>query len=254
MGKTRRRGGRWTQTRTLPVRAILAAACGLATSGVPAAAAMPAAEPPPAAHPLLKFCETEPTPACGAALEARALREHPEAARRDGAVLLVNTPSGEPLRLEDRPDTVPEGALQHFYLGPLAGTESLLVQLWSPGQPARYLLLSGGMTALALEAPPWPAPSGRLLVTVAPATAGETGGVSLFNLAGNQWRRLYRFEPAAGLGFTFHGWRADSAALRLDWAWRAGLCGEHAAASGSTQLRDGPYGWDLFPALPTRCP
>lgn len=223
-------------------------ACALACALL--SATLAAAEPPPPVHPVLKACDGEVTPACGTLLESRALREHPGLARRDGATLWLTPPTGEPQRFDDGP----EGTPRQFYLGPATGTDSPVVLTWARGQAPRYGLAGGGAAPLMLDAPPWPAPGGRMLVTAALASADQPGSVSLFLRVGAQWRRLVRFEPASGLGFVVRGWRGDGAVVRLDWVWRAGTCGEHGVATGTTQLRDGPFGWDLFPPPPTSCP
>jgi hypothetical protein len=212
----------------------------------PALAATPAAEPPAPAHPLVKPCDTPVSARCAAELEAQALRSHPVLAQRDGVTLALTPPQGEPQTFVNTADA----SLSYHYLGPLAGTDLQLLLMQATGTAPRYVLVDAGTgTRLAVEAPPWPAPGGRLMVVTAAAHGGQAGSVSLFNRVNTQWRLLFRFEPAAGMGFQFRSWRQDAASLRLDW-----VCEGGPSHSGSLQLRDGPYGWDLVPAAPARCP
>ncbi|MFD2452970.1 hypothetical protein [Ideonella paludis] len=55
---------------------------------------------------------------------------------------------------------------------------------------------------------------------------------------------------------SFKGWRGDGGAVRMDWQWQRGgsPCTPIGATAGQVQLRDGPYGWEITPELPLRCP
>jgi hypothetical protein len=194
-------------------------------------------------HPLLKGCAADTLPLCAADLEARALKAHASQARRDGHVLsLTQGPAKLPMRLDD--DAT--GAVAYRYLGPLAGTELHLVMQWVRGGPARFQPVGPGMAStVKLNAPPWPSPDGRLLGVAVAAGPGQVGQLMLWGRVGPQWRMLYSFDPDPGMGFEFKGWRADGAALRLAWH-----CPQQ---GGATQLRDGPYGWDLTPPPPAHC-
>lgn len=201
-----------------------------------------AATPEPPEHPLLKGCASV-VAACVEVLEAHALQAHAAVARRSGNQLWVTPiPGLAPLQLSDQP----ADAVAYRYLGPLPGTDlHLVVQLPRQGAP-RYLPLGPGMAGtVRLNAPPWPSPDGRLLAVAVAARAGQVGQLALWGRVGPQWRMQYSFDPDPGMGFEFKGWRGDGAALRLAWH-----CPQQ---TGTTQLRDGPYGWDLVPPPPGRC-
>jgi len=194
-------------------------------------------------HPLLKGCLAQAWAQCTANQEARALKAHAARARRDGAVLwLTLGPGHMPMRWDD--DAT--GAMAYRYLGPLAGTELHLVAQLGQGGTARFQPVGPGMAAtVKLNAAPWPSPDGRLLAVAVAATTGQVGQLALWGRVGPQWRMLYSFDPDPGMGFEFKSWRTDGAALRLAWH-----CPQQ---SGATQLRDGPYGWDLTPPPPAHC-
>lgn len=212
----------------------------------PVLAAGPAADPPAPTHPLLKPCETPSMPHCAAELETQALRSHPTLAQRDGATLALTPAQVEPQTFVNGAD----GSPSYHYLGPLAGTDLQLLLMQASGQSPRFLAVDPAAGArLMLDAPPWPAPGGRLMVVTAAAHGGQAGSVALFHRVNAQWRLLFRFEPMVGMGFQFRSWRQDAASLRLDW-----VCEGSPARTGALQLRDGPYGWDLVPAAPASCP
>ena len=193
-------------------------------------------------HPLLKGCDADALPQCAAGLEARALKAHAAQVRRHGHVLWLTLVGSLPMRLDD--DAT--GAATYRYLGPLAGTGVPVGMQWGTGGAARFQPVGPGMAAtVKLNAAPWPSPDGRLLGVAVAARPGQVGQVALWGRVGGQWRMLYSFDPDPGMGFEFKGWRADGAALRLAWH-----CPQQ---SGATQLRDGPYGWDLTPPPPAHC-
>jgi hypothetical protein len=213
-------------------RLLLAACCASAQ-----AASSDAPE-----HPLLKGCASA-APACAEVLEAHALKAHASVARRSGHQLWVTViPGLAPLPLSD----LPADALVYRYLGPLPGTDlHLVVQIPQHGAP-RYVPLGPGMAGtVRFNAPPWPSPDGRWLAVAVAASGGQVGQLALWGRVGPQWRMQYSFDPDPGMGFEFRGWRADGAAMRLAWQ-----CPKQ---SGATQLRDGPYGWDLVPPPPAHC-
>lgn len=231
----------WTPRRPAPAPRPsglgLAAGCAAGASLCLAAHAADSPE-----HPLLKGCAHQ-APACLEVLEARALRAQASVARRSGAQLTVVPGSGlAPLNFQDQAGD----ALVYRYLGPLPGTDLHLVAQLAQGGAVRFQPVGPGMGAgVRLNAPPWPSPDGRLLGVAVAATAGQVGQLALWGRVGPQWRMQYSFDPDPGMGFEFKGWRADGAALRLAWH-----CPRQA---GATQLRDGPYGWDLVPPPPAHC-
>lgn len=240
VGRQARPRGRMARCMALAAPAALATLCGPAAG---AADALPA-------HPLLKGCDDPADAACVARLETLALQVHADSARRDGTSLWVTPGPGQaPVRLDD------DDGGGWRYLGPLAGTGLQLVQQTAADQAPRYRLLGPGVASgQRLDAPPWPSPDGRLLAVAALPHDAQAGSLALWSRVGSQWRLLYRLEPAPGLGFAVKAWRADGAALRLAWrceggSGRSGRSGR----SGNTQLRDGPYGWDLVPPPPDHC-
>ena len=227
------------QRRTLP-GSMGAGELALAL-GVLLAAASPAAAETPVGHPLLRDCGANGM--CTSAQEARALADPQAAARRERGVLRVGR---DEARLQHFDDTE---AGRFLYLGPLGETGLHLVQWLQAGQPARYRLAGPGSPPdLVLDAAPWPSADGRLIAVAVPAGNGAAGSLTVLQRVGVAWRLLYRYEPAPGLGFAFRGWRADGAAMRLDWA-----CAAHSGVT-PVQLRDGPFGWDLVPPTPPACP
>lgn len=193
-------------------------------------------------HPLLKACAPT-TRACAERLEAQAIKAQATVARRAGPQLWLSTVAGQaPLQLSDQAD----GALVYRYLGRLPGTDlHLVAQIPQHGAP-RYLPLGPGMAGtVRFNAPPWPSADGRWLAVAVAASGEQVGQLALWGRVGSHWRLQYNFDPDPGMGFEFRGWRADGAALRLGWH-----CPQH---SGATQLRDGPYGWDLVPPPPAHC-
>jgi hypothetical protein len=220
--------------RRATVQAGLLLVASLVCLGARAAGASPT-------HPLLQGCGNAPTPACVDRLEARALKA--PLARREAGVLRLSLGQGEPQLLADAAN----GSLRYRYLGPLAGTDLQLVATVTPMARAGFVLVGTGVSgALRLPAAPWPSPGGLLFAVAASAQGDEPGGLQLWHRVGSQWRLLMRFDPPPGMGFEVQGWRADGAALHLGWE-----CPGH---RGTTQLRDGPFGWDLVPQPPPACP
>lgn len=215
-----------------------------------------------ALHRAVAACDAPPTESCLAAIEAVALKDAAGRVERNGPWLNLQTGSG-PVRFDDRRSvvvsTTPVGATaRNYYLGTVEGSDAQLVMSLPPGAPlaaARYWLVgAAGPPVLGLDDLPWPAPGGRLLMVARPAGAGRTSTLALYLRVGTRWTQPYRFEAPNGLSYSFKGWRADGAAVRLEWAITGPTkacadSGEH----GSIQLRDGPYGWDLVPPLPPTC-
>lgn len=185
---------------------------------------------------------------CVDAAEAKALRDPEPPARREGRQLQLSLPSGV-LRFED---DITAGR-RHRYLGLLDGTGWLLVAGLKAGQTHVWLIDPQTSLQLELDGLPWPSPDGRLLAVATPARADQGGLLALHLRAGQRWSRLYFFEAPKGLGFEVKSWRQDSAAVRLGWT-RQPAAGAAAGCNGLTQLRDGPYGWDLVPEVPATCP
>ncbi|MBN8488779.1 MAG: hypothetical protein J0M20_13795 [Burkholderiales bacterium] len=187
-----------------------------------------------AEHPLLPGCPEPLTPECADRLEGQALQTHAPLARRESGALRLVPPQAA---------STPPGVR---WLGPLADSGLQLLAEFPAGQPPVFRLAGEGAPPLALPGPAWPAPGGRLLISVGPL-AGGSAAVVLIGRVETRWRVLLRQEAAAGAQLTFVGWRSDAAAARLQWSCR----GSPALA---VQLRDGPFGWDWFPALPAGCP
>ena len=129
----------------------------------------------------------------------------------------------------------------------------LVLTLEDGQRPVFEWVAPGAQSALRLDALPWPAPGGRLMVVVAGADGEPGGSITLWQRAGNRWSQQFRYEPPGSVIYQFHNWRADGAALRLDWQ-RGATSGQRCQPrQGSLQLRDGPYGWDFVPAPPAAC-
>ncbi|HSI57730.1 MAG TPA: hypothetical protein VLA16_09245 [Ideonella sp.] len=238
---------------------------GLTAAGLLAAAAC-RAETAEALHHALAQCAAPPAEGCLAALEARALKEAAGQAERAGPWLSLQT-TGGPVRFDDRRAVVATNATtpaaggagpRNYYLGAVEGSDARLVLALAPGAPlsaARYWLVgAAGPPVLGLDALPWPAPAGRLLVAAKPASQAGVSTLALYLRVGARWTQQYRYEAPVGVSYSFRSWRADGAAVRLEWAISGPTkacadSGEH----GSIQLRDGPYGWDLVPPLPPTC-
>ncbi len=181
--------------------------------------------------------------ACLSRLEAQALRESGGAVRREGHELVVQPGSRAPARFVDQPP------LSHRYLGRLEGLQLHAVRVEGVGQRAAWWLVDdAGQPPLKVDALPVPGPGGRHFVVV------DGNVLSLYQRSGPRWALVIRFDAAPGLVWTVKGWRADEAAVRLEWTWPEGpaACAGQ-AAQGQLQLRDGPYGWDLVPEAPRRC-
>ncbi len=181
--------------------------------------------------------------ACLAQLEAAGLRDSAGAVRRDGGQLTLQFGLQAPTRFVD------QAPVSHLYLGRLDGVLLHLVRAAQPGRPSRWWLVGeSGQAPLAVDALPVAGPGSRHFVVA----AGHT--LALYQRAGPRWSLQYRYEAAPGLSWLVKGWRADAAAVRLEWIWPEGpsACAGQ-AAQGQLQLRDGPYGWDLVPEPPRRC-
>lgn len=203
------------------------------------------ATPAPAWLAWWQSCPHPDTSACVAARETQALAEHTLTARRVGAQLQ--------LRLGYTPGrwTTLANDGQTRYLGELddSGLHVLLVQ--TPGQASQFKLVSRlGSLPLTLDAPPALSPDGLRLVVVAQPASDRPGSITLWQRVGARWAQKLRLEPGSDLGYQFDGWRQDGAAVRLRWQRMAANC---APQSGRSQLRDGPFGWDLYPEAPAPC-
>ena len=181
--------------------------------------------------------------ACLSRLEARALRDSGGTVRREGAELVVQSGSQAPARFID------QGAVSHQYLGRLDGLQLHAVRAAPAGQSTSWWLVGdAGQPPLKVDALPVVGPGGRHFVVV------NGNGLSLFQRSGARWSMQFRFDAAPGLSWAVKGWRADEAAVRLEWLWPEAPAQCHGqAAQGQLQLRDGPYGWDLVPEAPHRC-
>jgi hypothetical protein len=181
--------------------------------------------------------------ACLSRLELAALRNSGGTARREGAELILQAGMQAPTRFIDLPP------LTHQYLGRLEGLQLQVVRAASAGQrPAWWLLADGGQPPLRFDALPIAGPAGRHFVIA------DGNSLSLYQRSGARWSLQFRLDAAPGLRWAVKGWRADEAAVRLEWIWPeapAACAGQ--AAQGQLQLRDGPYGWDLVPEAPHRC-
>lgn len=189
----------------------------------------------------LQHCGAEP--ACLAQLEHAAIRESGGAAKREGLQLTLQFGLNPPARFVDQP------LLVHTYVGRLDGMALHVVRASSPAQRALfYLIGESDQAPLRVEALPVPGPGGRNFVVA----NGNT--LTLYQRSGARWALQYRFEAAQGLIWAVKGWRADAAAVRLEWLWpEAPAACQGQQAQGALQLRDGPYGWDLVPPPPARC-
>lgn len=181
--------------------------------------------------------------ACLARLEAQALRESGGSVSREGQELVVQPGSRAPARFIDQPPVT------HRYLGRLERLQLHAIRVEAPGQRAAWWLVGeAGQPPLKVEALPVPGPLGRHFMVV------DGNGLSLYQRSGARWSLAFRFDAAPGLSWAFKGWRADEAAVRLEWIWPEAATGcPGQAAQGQLQLRDGPYGWDLVPEAPHRC-
>src|SRR5206468_1745461 len=104
------------------------------------------------------------------------------------------------------------GPLTHRYLGRLDGVLLHVVRAAAPSQlPAYWLVGESGQAPLRIDALPSPAPGGRHFV-VASGSA-----LALYQRSGPRWSLQYRFDALPGLSWAVKGWRADAAAVRLEW-------------------------------------
>lgn len=181
--------------------------------------------------------------ACLDQLETTALRDSAGAAQREGPQLTLQFGLQPAARFVDR------GPLIHRYLGRLDGVLLHLVRAWAPNQlPSYWLVGESGQAPLKIDALPSPAPGGRHFVVA------SGGALALYQRSGPRWSLQYRFDAPQGLSWAVKGWRADAAAVRLEWIWpEAPTACRGQAPQGVLQLRDGPYGWDLVPEAPKRC-
>ncbi|MGM9488704.1 hypothetical protein [Ideonella sp. YS5] len=181
--------------------------------------------------------------ACLSGLELAALRDSRGSARREGAELILQAGMQAPARFIDQP------ALSHRYLGRLDGLQLHVVRVASASQrPAWWLLADGGQAPLRVDALPIGGPGGRHFVMA------DGNSLALYQRSGARWSLQFRLDAPAGLSWAVKGWRADGAAVRLEWIWpEAPSACAGQAAQGQLQLRDGPYGWDLVPEAPHRC-
>jgi hypothetical protein len=199
---------------------------------------------------------------CAASLEAHWLQRRHNPIQRQGLQLIAHWPGAKPMVLvDDSPGAAP------VLVGPLSpDNDSWLIALWpfKANRPRYALAYAGANNALHLAGLPWPAPHGRLFVTLddtltsgadTPAAPGQGHSVDLWQRSGARWSRLVHYEAGAGLTFSVKGWRADGAAVRLLWQAQPGECsrGPLSATAGELQLRDGPYGWDFVPTPPAVC-
>jgi hypothetical protein len=236
-GRSRRRLARPTLRWPGPLALLLAAA-----------AALPAARAAIDGEALQRLQQTCPRwDDCADKAEALALAATGSQARRQGGLLTVNLASGTQ-RWEDQP----AAGHRHRYLGELDKTGLALLAGLRSGQPMYWLIDPASGRVLEAPSLPWPSPDGRLVLVAVPERAGTGGSLTLYLRTANRWTRQYLFEAPPGLGFSFRSWRMDSAAVRLVWARRAAE--GRTGCDGLTQLRDGPYGWDLVPEPPAACP
>lgn len=190
-----------------------------------------------------------------AALSAPARPHRSGHGQREGALLRLRAPGRPSVDFLDGP----EG--HHRAIGPLdpTGTDWLIAQwpLLPPGGALQAADVQFTLASLAsgqrltVDAPPWPAPDGHLMVTVAPGPPSEGDRLALLQRSGTRWSQVFRYDAPAGLQLSFRRWRADSAALHLHWQRAARP--DCPAAEGAIQLRDGPFGWDFVPPLPPLC-
>jgi hypothetical protein len=188
-----------------------------------------------AGHPLLDPCPEPLTPECAGRLEDRAMQVHADLARRESGTLRLSPPLDA---------SAPAPGTR--WLGPLGDSGLQLLAEFAPGQPAIYRLAGAGAPPLALPGPAWPAPGGRLLISMGTPGTGPAA-VVLLGRVDTRWRVMMRQETTPGVQLSFVGWRSDAAAARLQWTCRG-------KATRVIQLRDGPYGWDWVPPLPSDCP
>ncbi len=190
-----------------------------------------------------------------AALSAPARAHRLGHGQREGALLRLQAPGRPSVDFLDGP----EG--HYRAVGPLdrAGTDWLIAQwpLLPPGvalQAADVQFTLASLASgqrLAVDAPPWPAPDGHLMITVVPGLPTEGSSLALLQRSGTRWSQVFRYDAPAGLQLSFRRWRADSAALHL--RWQRAARPDCPASEGPIQLRDGPFGWDFVPPLPPPC-
>lgn len=200
---------------------------------------------------VLKQCPAQVDHPCHALVEGQVLARAPQGhVSRQGTRLSLLHRRGKALVLDDD-ITDPAHALRHVYLGELGITDLQLVRTVGPAAPQVLMLVAeSGQTPMAADDVPWPAPGGRLVVVVAPRS------LTLWLRTALRWTQAFRYEPPAGVRLSFKGWRGDGGAVRVDWHWQRGgsPCRPLGAPSGQVQLRDGPFGWEITPELPLRCP
>lgn len=184
------------------------------------------------------------------------------------------------LRWQRHPETTEwtdaaDGSARHTLLGALPGPLWVLL-VEQRGRRPRFELVNGTagssrpVQRWAVPALPVASPDGRWLLVVddghgqgpavvalwqrmtvgGTASAGGAGGAAPPSVL--RWQQAWRYEPPAGVSYRFERWRPDGAALSLGW-WHA-RARPGCPREGAVQLRDGPYGWDLYPAAPPDCP
>jgi hypothetical protein len=191
--------------------------------------------------------------ACAGRHERLALAQAPGRAERHGAELRLRNGSEPGPGYSDR-EADPAGPGRHaYYLGSLDGLDADLVLILADGQAPQFdWLAAGSPSPLPLPALPSPSADGRWLLVVSAPDNGAQASITLVQKVGARWSQQFRYEPPAGLRYNFLGWRSDAAAVRL--AWRREVATGCGPRQGLIQLRDGPYGWDFFPAPPAACP
>jgi hypothetical protein len=215
--------------------------------GLGAAAALPAQAA--AGEVLLAWwhsCPPSDLSTCVATRESQVLAEQADTVRRvDGQLLMQQ-------------DTTPRRWAQVAsdastrYLGELDNSPFSLLLVQAAGQAPQFKLVSRqGALPIALDAPPVLSPDGLRMVVVASPQAGRTGSLTLWQRLGTHSAQKFRLETDTALGYSFEGWRQDGAAVRLRWQRLGASC---APETGRSQLRDGPFGWDVYPPAPTPCP
>lgn len=219
-----------------------------ATAKQARSAASAAAHPAPGQDTLLAHCPAGlAVPLCWQrlrALETTRLQGR-QLLRRDGPVLHM----GPGAQFTDAAD----GSRLHLYEGRVArGTHHLVTQR-SPTAPdtvlAVWLVQPSTGRQQPLAGPPHLATEQRLLL----AMPHDGHSLVLLQRSGEgpeeRWRQQFRFDPPPGLALAWQRWRQDGLAAHLQWRWQGPSA--RCQQQGRTQLREGPYGWELFPAPPS---
>lgn len=194
--------------------------------------------------------------ACSAATEARHLREAklPDA-RADTVLTLAGRYRGQLVLREGAVPGAPPGATQPRFAGRLARSNLWWLRLCGPTPnqpPLAHALVSMDTTEVVTvsAAPPQVAPDGHRLALIESPSATQGAALALWQQREGGWARTFHYTTPTGLALRLLRWRGDGAALFLTWERH-----DATACSGPVQLRDGPYGWDWVPGLPTgACP